>query len=225
MQHTISHITHIARAVRSVSPAAVAVTVALLIGAGGFADAATGGNFILGKANTATSVTTLSNTKGTALSLSAPSGKAPLTVSNSVQVPKLNASLVDGHPATAFVTGSGQVTHVAATVPYGNTVTVNLPTALSGQYKLSLVCSSSFAELYFKVTTGNLEAWFTTPAGEEYENLSNQISAIAVVKPFGWFTTNIEVASGTDVVTTELSLYVNANTQTCIYAGQAISNG
>lgn len=87
MQQTSSHSTHSARASRSpglpralrrVSPAAVAVTVSLLIGGAGFADAATGGTFILGKANKETSTASLSNSKGTPLALSAPGGKAPL---------------------------------------------------------------------------------------------------------------------------------------------------
>src|SRR5215470_16632725 len=53
------------RVLRSVSPAAVAVTVSLLIGGAGFADAATGGTFLLGKANQETSTAFLSDAKGT----------------------------------------------------------------------------------------------------------------------------------------------------------------
>jgi len=62
---------------RPVSPAAVAVTVSLLIGGAGFADAATSGNFLLGKANKETSTASLANSRGTPLALSAPAGKAP----------------------------------------------------------------------------------------------------------------------------------------------------
>ena len=52
------------------SAATVISLVALFFAMSGTAVAATGGDFILGKPNTATSVTSLSNTNGTALSLS-----------------------------------------------------------------------------------------------------------------------------------------------------------
>jgi len=73
----------------------------------GTAYAATGGDFILGKANTATSVTSLTNKKGTALSLSSSSTTPPLKVSNSVQVPSLNASELDGDTSSAFLPANG----------------------------------------------------------------------------------------------------------------------
>jgi hypothetical protein len=89
------------------SPATAISLVALFFAMSGTAVAATGGDFILGKANTATTVTSLSNTKGTALSLSSTSTTPPMTVSNSVQVPKLNASELGGHPASAFLGVNG----------------------------------------------------------------------------------------------------------------------
>lgn len=71
------------------------------------AGAATTGSLQLGQSNTAAAVTSLSNTTGSALSLSSTSTTPPLQVSNSVQVPNLNASLLGGHPATDFLTPSG----------------------------------------------------------------------------------------------------------------------
>jgi hypothetical protein len=89
------------------SPAIAISLVALFFAMSGTAVAATGGDFILGKANTATSVTSLTSTKGTALSLSSTSTTPPMTVSNSVQVPKLNASELGGHLASAFLSVNG----------------------------------------------------------------------------------------------------------------------
>ena len=89
------------------SPATVISVVALFFAMTGTAYAATGGDFLLGKSNTATAVTSLSNTKGTALSLSSTSSTPPLTVSNSVQVPKLNASQLDGQSSSAFLSATG----------------------------------------------------------------------------------------------------------------------
>lgn len=92
----------------SVSPAAVAVTVSLLIGGAGFADAATGGMFILGKTNTETSTASLDNSNGTPLALSAAAGKAPLAVNRNVMVKNLNAQYLGGQTATGLAVTGGQ---------------------------------------------------------------------------------------------------------------------
>ncbi len=79
---------------RWTGPAAICAVVVIL-GAGSAA-AATGGSFILGRSNTASTPTTLTNTSGTALSLRAPAGEPPLAVSNSTRVARLNADRLDG---------------------------------------------------------------------------------------------------------------------------------
>jgi hypothetical protein len=89
------------------SPATAISLVALFFAMSGTAYAATGGDFLLGKSNTATAVTSLSNSKGTALSLSSTATTPPLKVSNSVQVPNLNASELDGQPSSAFLGATG----------------------------------------------------------------------------------------------------------------------
>lgn len=68
----------------------------MLVLGSGSAVAATGGKFILGRSNSATTISTITNAKGTALKLKAPAGKAPLAVSNSTKVALLNADKVDG---------------------------------------------------------------------------------------------------------------------------------
>jgi len=92
---------------RSIGPATVVITLALLIGAGGLADAATGGSFILGKSNSETSTATLANGKGTPLSLRAPAGRAPFAVNRSVEVGNLNAQYVDGKTAAQLQSNGG----------------------------------------------------------------------------------------------------------------------
>ncbi|MGZ4599323.1 MAG: hypothetical protein ACXVYY_08730 [Oryzihumus sp.] len=81
--------------------------------AGGTAEAASGGTFILGRANAATTTTTLSNPYGTALSLGSPAGRPPLLVgTNTTKVPSLDADLVDGLDSSVFqrrVSGACQV--------------------------------------------------------------------------------------------------------------------
>lgn len=80
----------------------VAGAAAALVLGSGTAFAATGGKFILGKANTATTVTTLTNNYGTALTLNSKAGQPSLRVNRNVKVPNLNSDLLDGLDQSAF---------------------------------------------------------------------------------------------------------------------------
>lgn len=86
--------------------AAGAVT-ALVLG-GGTAFAATGGNFILGRSNGATTTTTLTNSAGTALAVNSKAGTPTLKVGNTVRIPSLNADMVDGVHAGSFARTAGR---------------------------------------------------------------------------------------------------------------------
>src|SRR5690349_8163638 len=91
--------------------------VALFAALGGTTYAATGGNFILGKPNSASSTSSLTapvsgkalqvnNTSGgagaTALGLNVASGHAPFTVNSGTKVANLNADKLDGVDSTGF---------------------------------------------------------------------------------------------------------------------------
>ncbi len=93
------HVSAEARRTRRPGAPLVISLLALVIASTSGAYAATGGTFILGRSNSADSVTKLTGTTGTPLSLVAPSGKPPLEVSNAVRVPLLNASSVNGYSA------------------------------------------------------------------------------------------------------------------------------
>jgi hypothetical protein len=90
---------------------------ALFVALGGTTYAATGGNFILGKSNSASSQSSLSapisNTalqlinmstggSASALGLSVASGHPPLRVNSDTKVPNLNADKLDGQDSSAF---------------------------------------------------------------------------------------------------------------------------
>lgn len=117
---------HCLGAMRSLSPAAlIAVTVALLIGGAGFADAATGGNFILGKANSETSTASLTDSKGTPLKLSAPASVAPLAVNGNAMVANLNANYLGGLSASDLQpTGGDGFTNTSISLGPLGTLTV-----------------------------------------------------------------------------------------------------
>jgi hypothetical protein len=90
---------------------------ALFVALGGVSYAATGGNFILGQPNTATTKTALTapvagtgfevantNTSAgsTALSLTVAASHAPMVVNSTTKVQKLNADLIDGLDSSKF---------------------------------------------------------------------------------------------------------------------------
>lgn len=81
--------------------------VALIFAMSGSAYAVTGGSFVLGHRNTTSAVSTLRNTHGTALALTAPAGKPALSVSNTTQIGRLNASYLQGKSPSAFLAAGG----------------------------------------------------------------------------------------------------------------------
>lgn len=90
---------------RSSSLATVVALLALAVSLTGTTYAATGGNFLLGRANKADQVTKLANPNGTALSLSSKAGTPPLQVNSDHQVPKLNASQLGGKTVGELAVG------------------------------------------------------------------------------------------------------------------------
>ena len=97
------------------SPTAVVAVTALALSLGGVGYAATGGNFILGQANSATSETQLTSnaatqTLGVTNSASKPAarfvtgaGVAPFSVASQGKVLNLNADKLDGLDSTGFI--------------------------------------------------------------------------------------------------------------------------
>jgi hypothetical protein len=96
--------------IRTTTAFAAGAIAALVIGSG-TAYAATGGKFILGRSNAATSTTTLSNNYGTALNLTSKAGTPSLRVNRNTKVPLLNSDLLDGLDSGSFAraTSAGTV--------------------------------------------------------------------------------------------------------------------
>src|SRR4051812_47231393 len=101
------------------SPPMAVALLALFVSLGGAGYAATGGNFILGQPNAATTTSSLSapvagapalqltNTSATngstALALNVKPGKPPFSVNSTAKVGKLNADSLDGHDSSEFL--------------------------------------------------------------------------------------------------------------------------
>jgi len=227
------------------SPATAISLAALVFAMSGTAYAATGGDFLLGKANTATSVTSLTNSKGTALSLSASPATPPLKVSNSVQVPSLNASELDGDTSSAFLPASGtaansselgglpasdyttggQIAIDTATAASGSTADVTVPSAVSKDYGLQLECFDGMATPLISATGATLQYWILPPDGQPELSgellLGGEEGSSGTTGAATWV---VQVAFGSTMATTDWSATVNAN-GTCTFAAQTISNG
>jgi hypothetical protein len=99
------------------SPALFALGAAttLLVG-GSAAYAVNGGSLLIGRSNSATLPTSLSNPNGTALALSSKAGTAPLKVNDTTKVAHLNADLLDGLDSTALALKAGRTGIVVGSV-------------------------------------------------------------------------------------------------------------
>jgi hypothetical protein len=159
--------------------------VIFLAGVAGVADAATGGNFILGQKNTADAKTILSAPYGgpalqvsntstatgaTAMELTVAAGKAPLTVNSATKVANLNADRLDSLDSTAFQK------RITANCPTGSSVAgVNADGSVS--------CSSKAADA--DLLDGRDSTSFMLGSGEVYKGaraiLKNSPSAYEVL--------------------------------------------
>lgn len=92
---------------------ALGAVTALVIGSG-TAYAATGGTFLLGKSNSATTPTSLTNSKGTALVLNSKAGTPPLKVNNGTKATNLNADKLDNLDSTSLALANGQTNTLSA---------------------------------------------------------------------------------------------------------------
>ncbi len=98
---------------------------AVVIAMSGTAYAATGGSFILGRANHETSTASLADSKGTPLALSAPAHRAPLAVNRNTMVKNLNAQYLGGLTATGLAeTGGEGFTAPNTRAPISSTATI-----------------------------------------------------------------------------------------------------
>jgi hypothetical protein len=215
--------------------------VALVIAMSGSAYAATGGTFILGKANQATTLTSLSNSDGTALALSSAHGKPPRTVNSSVQVPKLNATELDSPPATAFLpaTGTAANSNELGGVPadqflLGNGVSQTVSVgaryrSLAGGTAYALFnCTSTgltpVAAFTIESVTNNAQVWRLNKDGEGYTTLNQGQTALLAQSDTAPYTVVVQVASAAGgAATPDLSMAVDDSAQTCSFAAQSAS--
>jgi hypothetical protein len=222
---------------RRPSPAIFIATGALFVALSGTAYAATGGTFILGKSNTATSVSSLTNSAGAALHLSSKAGTPPLTVNSAVQVPNLNASTVDGYSAYSFVHGSGDafvvwggpLTLDALTTSPNTAILVDAPP--SDLIWLTADCDTSSSFAGAQLTLYNYSG---SPAQYSYIDSSGAGGGIltnGTSGPVSTYTLNpdvstIQVFAGSQILTFTAQIQINTDSSpdVCTYSAQLTSN-
>lgn len=97
--------------IRALRPAAFIagfLAAIVLTGGGAAAYAANGGSLLIGRSNSATATTTLTNTRGIPLKLVAKPGSPPLTVNSTTTVPYLSADRLDGLSSGSFALAAGK---------------------------------------------------------------------------------------------------------------------
>ena len=203
MAHVLEGVLHRGgRAVRSLGPATIAVTLALIIGAAGFADAATGGTFLLGRSNTDNATSVLTDTTGVPLSLNAPSGKSPLSVNSTLQVNRLNAQYVGGQSAKQLqATGGVGMTAPAIDIPLPTEVTTQV--AATGKLAAGTYYVSATAMLYAGGTSPiycRINGAPTNWGGGSGANYLQAAETAAVTVPANTVLTEVCYAYGTNQV-------------------------
>ena len=197
---------------RRPSPSIVISLVALVFSMSGPAYATTGGTFLLGKANAESSVSSLSNSRGTALNLSSAPGKPSLTVNRSAQIPNLNASELHGIAASGFIHGTG------ASVSKRVTITGTGASALAltpGSALIGQCVNGTGGDLYLSLGNGASGTWWNLFGA--YNSGSSGIITQLSPRPF---IVVAQVTEGSAVSTYIASQAYNSSTSTCTFTVQ-----
>ena len=212
---------------RRPSPATAISIIALVFAMSGTAVAATGGTFILGKSNTATNVSRLTNSKGTALSLSAAPTSPPLRVSNTKEVPNLNVNYLGGFSASQFVQGNdGTVTSDRAALGDGGNRTFLVTEAAT----VDAFCDvgGTGATLTFSdADEGNAQViwWNKDGASDIAFGGDTQSVSVSPVSQSPYVVV-VQMDNGTSIGTYTLTQQYSSVTGSCYFTGQAVvTNG
>jgi hypothetical protein len=143
----------------------ITVALALVLGGAGGAAAANGAPFLLGSANRETATASLTDTKGTPLSLSAPAGKTPLKVNRRTLVKNLNAQYISGFAASRLAVLGGEM----YTPPGTNTPINSTPKLLvtTGPLPAGIYYVTATAELNLDPNDVNGHCWIGTGSSHQ----------------------------------------------------------
>jgi len=165
----------------------IGVVATLVLGTG-TAVAATGGTFLLGKSNSASTPTSLTNSSGTALVLNSKSGTSPLKVNSTTKATNLNSDQLDGLDSTKFALATGQTNSVVA---YGEAVDTD---------------EDGLADTIFAIAECPAGTRLTGGGGEDYtaDGLLYVNSSLDKTSWFAATTADVATADPTDLIVTAI---------------------
>jgi hypothetical protein len=207
---------------RRPSPSLLLSILALLFAMSGTAYAATGGTFLLGRANTANAVTSLTNSRGSALRLNSTATTPPFTVSNSVQVPNLDASQLGGTPATGYMRGGGLTNGARLTMaPDDASEPVILSTTGS---ELVALCDAAGAESAVIPNNGSepmdITWWNQDNVIHLDDTLGGKIITPRSLQPY---VAVAQVSMSATISTYTVTEWVDASTHACGFTAQVVT--
>ncbi len=223
------------------SRAMVVATFAVFLNLAGVGYAATGGKFILGKANTADAPSTLSSSgTGPALDVSnTKSGQpaaaftvtgtgAPFTVSSAGKVASLNSDLLDGLDSTQLVNGNGSLFTRSADL--ANPTTNQTVTVVPGFLNLQLSCSAGDAFLrVVNTSTAPVTAFYTLTtnsqlAGSEFTIAAGANHVFPGDSKGALVNLSVQGAPGGVQTITTINAGLIFQTTTCHFQAQALTS-
>ena len=143
----------------------ITLALALVLGGAGGAAAASAAPFLLGRANRESATASLTDTRGTPLSLSAPARKAPLKVNRRTLIKNLNAQYVSGFAAGRLVVlGGDMYTPPGTDTPINSTGKLLVTT---GPLPAGIYYVTATAELNLDPNDVNGQCWIGTGSSHQ----------------------------------------------------------
>jgi hypothetical protein len=163
----------------------VVAYLALLVALSGTAVAANGSPFLLGRKNHETSPATITSASGPAVRFNTAPGTPPFTVNRPVKVARLNADLLDGKSARAFLPRGGKAVNADLldgldSGEFQRNLQVNLVTAVVHEYYGAVDCPTGW------VATGGGFANEVVPSGQVVRIDRNSPRTSLFGEPIGW---------------------------------------
>jgi hypothetical protein len=222
----------------------VMVTILAFIVLGGMSYAASGGNFILGQSNSASSTTSLTRTganagKGlqvsntstttgaTALGLNVAAGHPPFTVNSGTKVANLNADKLDGIDSSGLVQGRGKLlSNRIAIAALANSETL---LTIPGLGELNASCGSEAANFevdWQNTSSSTIDVWQEVNGSWSHSVAGPSDSLIVVGDGVGNTESTLELGTGfvppdRRIATVHVFGVRNAANTACDYQAQA----
>jgi hypothetical protein len=146
----------------------------VLTGGGAAAYAANGGSLLIGRSNSATATTTLTNSAGIPMKLVAKPGYPPLTVNSTTTVPYLSADRLDGLSSGSFALAGGRTGSVDS-VDTGDSDWLDIDDDGVGDPESNLIISWATCPTGSKLTGGGYDNYASGYTVSEFPDVDTWV--------------------------------------------------